>query len=442
MDDIKGFPYPLGAPYPHRIAHGPNNASSLCILLVLRSLGRPEAFEERNSSDLLSTCNQIAKAVSGASQVLFPPSPEYLIDISHVSAASSQASTCSVEPGSAEDVSKILRILGSTRILFAVKGGGHTMNPGFSSTNGVQIVMTRFNETKVNSESTWARAPTVGVAGFTLGGGHTYTTSQYGLTIDNVAGYELVPPNGTVLSVTSKDEDLWFGLRGGMNNFVRVPELRPNPILKSYPQSDIWGGFLFYSEDQLDAIKMALLNFQEKNDTKAAVLVFMAYSSGPLVVAVELYYDVLNPSRVFDEFLRIPTITGNVSTSSFSDFVKSVGPQIDYKGLRVFCEDAPTKFWEAHVYAQDEHVVLTSILEPFKFDKGIFSHGSDSAYLPNRSQVVFPSALIAQWSNASLDDAMTFALRNISNTIHSAPPAARDGQKWKRGEASQDQGGD
>jgi hypothetical protein len=31
--------------------------------------------------------------------------------------------------------------------------------------------------------------------------------------MDNVAGYELVLPNGTVLSVTSKDEDLWFGLR-------------------------------------------------------------------------------------------------------------------------------------------------------------------------------------------------------------------------------------
>ena len=70
--------------------------------------------------------------------------------------------------------------------------------------------------------------------------GYAYTTSRYGLTIDNVAGYELVLPNGTVLSVTSKDEDLWFGLRvsrkvryisvflkvttqGGMNNFVRFP---------------------------------------------------------------------------------------------------------------------------------------------------------------------------------------------------------------------------
>jgi hypothetical protein len=40
--------------------------------LVLRSHGRPEAFEKRDSSDLLSTCNQIANAVSGASQVFFP----------------------------------------------------------------------------------------------------------------------------------------------------------------------------------------------------------------------------------------------------------------------------------------------------------------------------------------------------------------------------------
>jgi len=43
--------------------------------------------------------------------------------------------------------------------------------------------------------------------------GYSSKTSQYGLTIDNIAGYELVLPNGTVTSVTSKDEDLWFGLR-------------------------------------------------------------------------------------------------------------------------------------------------------------------------------------------------------------------------------------
>jgi hypothetical protein len=43
--------------------------------------------------------------------------------------------------------------------------------------------------------------------------GYSFKTNQYGLGVDNVAGYELVLPNGTAIHVTSKDEDLWFGLR-------------------------------------------------------------------------------------------------------------------------------------------------------------------------------------------------------------------------------------
>jgi hypothetical protein len=43
--------------------------------------------------------------------------------------------------------------------------------------------------------------------------GYSYKSSQYGLTVDNIAGYELMLPNGTVTYVTSKDKDHWFGLR-------------------------------------------------------------------------------------------------------------------------------------------------------------------------------------------------------------------------------------
>jgi FAD/FMN-containing dehydrogenase len=32
-------------------------------------------------------------------------------------------------------------------------------------------------------------------------------TNQYGLTVDNVAGYELVLPNGTIINVTSDDDE-------------------------------------------------------------------------------------------------------------------------------------------------------------------------------------------------------------------------------------------
>ena len=77
-----------------------------------------------------------------------------------------------------------------------MKGGGHTTNLGFSSTPGVQIALSRFNNTKVNADDgtveigpalTWdevygalapigmsvigGRVPGVGVAGLTLGGG-------------------------------------------------------------------------------------------------------------------------------------------------------------------------------------------------------------------------------------------------------------------------------
>jgi hypothetical protein len=44
---------------------------------------------------------------------------------------------------------------------------------------------------------------------------------------------------------------------------------------------EIWqAGVLLYSEDQLDAIRDALVIFQQKNDTKASVFMFLTYSSG------------------------------------------------------------------------------------------------------------------------------------------------------------------
>jgi len=81
---------------------------------------------------------------------------------------------------------------------FAVKGGGHATNPGFSSTSGVHISMTRFNDivlrkdktVEIGAGLTWTDVYTylvpkgfnvvggrlngVGVAGLTLGGGECY----------------------------------------------------------------------------------------------------------------------------------------------------------------------------------------------------------------------------------------------------------------------------
>ena len=83
-----------------------------------------------------------------------------------------------------------------------------------------------------------------------------------------------------------------------------------------------------------------------------------------------------------------------------------------------------SQFWGARLYALDENVILTSVLEPF--DEGIFSHGSGSAYPPDRSHAILPSVLSVQWSDISLDEAMAFALHNITDTVRTA--ALVDGQ--------------
>ena len=63
-------------------------------------------------------------------------------------------------------------------------------------------------------------------------------------------------------------------------------------------------------------------------------------------------------------------------------------------------------------------------LEPF--DKDYFSHGSDSSYPPDRSHAILPTFVTLQWSDASLDDEMVSAARNISDTIRAVSHA--DGQ--------------
>jgi FAD/FMN-containing dehydrogenase len=148
--------------------------------------------------------------------------------------------------------------------LMKIKSGGHTTNPGFSSTSGVQIAMYSFSDVVYDADANTvtvgtgltfddvytalekygvtvvgAKATGLGVGGVTLGGGmvsingfrdfiklihllgYSFLANQYGLAVDNVVAYELVLPNGTVTNITSStNSDLFFGLRVSSQWFV------------------------------------------------------------------------------------------------------------------------------------------------------------------------------------------------------------------------------
>ncbi|THH33054.1 hypothetical protein EUX98_g1104 [Antrodiella citrinella] len=233
-----------------------------------------------------------------SSEVFFPSDTtgHYANDTFHWSSASSQNSTCSVEPGTPQDVATILKILGATKVPFAVKGGGHTTNPGFSSTPGVQIAMTRFNAITYNADEHIAelgaglvwdevyatlnplgvnvvgeRVTGVGVAGYLLGaGGYSYLSNQYGLGVDNVEAYDLVLPSGEFKTITKADMDLYFAIIGGFNNFGIVTKF----TVKTHPQDlQVWGGTISLLGDTVDQLNAATVNFMNNvTDPKAAML--------------------------------------------------------------------------------------------------------------------------------------------------------------------------
>jgi hypothetical protein len=74
-------------------------------------------------------CAAIARALSPAGAVFYNGSARYVADMDHWMTSSSQQAACAVEPGSAADVSAILKIVGQTRTLFAVCATTHLCVP-------------------------------------------------------------------------------------------------------------------------------------------------------------------------------------------------------------------------------------------------------------------------------------------------------------------------
>ncbi|KAI0317688.1 FAD dependent oxidoreductase [Amylostereum chailletii] len=429
--------------------------SVLSSLVALVSAASTPSFSPQYDN-VSATCARIAKAISSSSGVFYPDSTQYAADIAHYSEGSTQNSTCSVEPGTTEDVGIILQILGRDRTPFAVKGGGHATNQGFSSTPGVQIAMSRFSTVQNNPSSgtvdvgaglIWdsvyealnetgvgvvgGRVSGIGVSGFTLGGGYSWKTNQYGLSLDNVAAYELVLPNGVVTSITNTSGDLWFALRGGSNNFGIVTKF----TLVSHPQTDVWGGFVVFDGSQYGALSAAVSNFDLTNTDKKAQLIFTyGFLSGNVVLSLNPFYDGPTPPQgLFDAMLAPPSLSRDVKTRSFSSLVQSVPtesvgtrqaystvPILKYTPALFQAIQNSSQFWSARLTAVEPDTFLTINSEPFSDALYSYSPSSPSAYPPTRDLPLTPLNIDVGWSDPANDAFMRATLAQATADLHAA----------------------
>ncbi len=150
------------------------------------------------------------------------------------------------------------------QLAVAIRGGGHN-GPGFGTCDGGLVidlspmhgvhVDPAKRTVRVEGGCLWADVDhathafglavpcgflsTTGVGGLTLGGGVGYLTRQYGLTIDNLLGVDLVLADGSFVTANAEENaDLFWAVRGGGGNFGVVTSF----LFQAHPVSTVYAG--------------------------------------------------------------------------------------------------------------------------------------------------------------------------------------------------------
>ncbi|KIL58355.1 hypothetical protein M378DRAFT_170711 [Amanita muscaria Koide BX008] len=414
------------------------------------------------NSSFAHVCDLISSSISQESSVHYLGTAAYQKDIYHWASSSTQHSACTVEPGSVRDVANVLQIVGQTQTPFAVKSGGHSTNPNFSSSPGVLIALYQFNEIKFDPASQtvsfgtgliWddvyaalapynvsvlgARVTGLGV-GFVLGGGYAWKSNQYGLALDTITAFELVKPDGSVVTVTEEsDSELFFGLKGGYNNFGVVTRI----TMQTFPQTNVWGGPLTYPATSMSAVTAAVIKFSATNtDPKANIAAsYDCFAAIPFSI-VFLYYDAPSPPQgLFDDFFKIPIHQSNVGERSLLDYIKlppagnstanirsafNTVPILRYtEGLMRVIEEENLKWCVKELAATGPFVTYTA--EPFL--PTILGHSTlSSAYPPTRDMVFSPFLIYFAWLDGALDNQVFNNIKESAARIRQA--VIEDGQ--------------
>ena len=202
------------------------------------------------------------------------------------------------------DVIECVNHARENNILLAIRGGGHNGAGLGSCDGGLVIDLSRMNGVRVDPEAktvrveggcTWGdvdhathafglAAPTgiistTGVGGLTLGGGLGHLTRKCGLTIDNLIEADMVLADGSFVTVGStKNEDLYWAIRGGGGNFGVVTSF----LFRLHDVHTDYAGPMFWELDKTeDVLKLYREFITQAPDDINGFFAFLTVPPGP-----------------------------------------------------------------------------------------------------------------------------------------------------------------
>ncbi|KAL9106909.1 MAG: hypothetical protein Q9227_008157, partial [Pyrenula ochraceoflavens] len=219
-------------------------------------------------------------------------------------------------PTNVEDISKAVSYASAHNIDMAVCGGGHSTSAASSTDGGLLISLTKMRACTCDPDAKTITAQggalwedvdkasqpfglaTVGgtvhhtgIGGLTLGGGIGWLTYKHGLTIDNLLSCTVVLASGEIVTATpDQHSDLFWALCGAGQNFGVAIEF----VYRAYPQTDVFGGWLFFTPDKLEAIVETWNNFYpvmaSKDVTGSLAFARSPQDGSPLVMVPLIFH--------------------------------------------------------------------------------------------------------------------------------------------------------
>ncbi|TVY80672.1 Bifunctional solanapyrone synthase [Lachnellula suecica] len=330
-------------------------------------------------TELISLACYVAQIVLGADSVDQTPISPTEVE-TNWSEACWETPTCAITPNSAKAVSNTLKIVDFFQLKFAIRSGGHSPNPGWSSINqpGILIDLVKLNQITLSPDKIIAslgpggrwgdvyaaldpynvsvvggRLPQVGVGGLLLGGeipcffssflliqvnsgGYFHFSSQYGLAADNVKNFEIVLADGSVTEANAQqNSDLFWALKGGGPNFGIVTRFD----LYTIPVKDIWYTITTHTLDQVPAILGAYVEWQKNGASNPKGAAFFTISLEGVTLLL-IYSEPANNPAVFAPFYSISPAavvvpSGNYTVNSVIQLFAGQAPpqRHDYRAV-------------------------------------------------------------------------------------------------------------
>ncbi|KAG4432551.1 hypothetical protein IFR05_011963 [Cadophora sp. M221] len=256
----------------------------------------------------------------------------------YYSANSALEPWCMVLPETASEVSSVVNALTTNDCPFGIRSGAHAIWAGSNAIkDGVTIDLGYINDTtfdeqtrvvKIGPGSTWGnvflaldpygvtavggRVSVVGVGGFTTGGGYSFHSARRGFACDDVANFEVVLADGSIVNANANQRaDLFRALKGGSGNLGIVTRIDQRVV----EGNKIWASSQTYNMTEREAVFDAYHSFVDylndhPDEDATQGIVFYIYSPGGYRIVTSFSNIDSNPEPpALAEFRTVETAT-------------------------------------------------------------------------------------------------------------------------------------